>query len=209
MAFPVPPPQSINHEESLTWESRRWIQELYNTLEQPVYRDILGDVTVRGTGANNPTWSQIGTSALYGYKFAVGDELWMNFHLPHDYILGTDIFFHVHWLPDGTNANSVKWQFEYAYAKGHNQAAYNIGSTTTVTAEQTVGGTQYQHYVTETTAQTITGLEPDGMIMVHISRITNSGFDNTAGIFMQTADVHYLSNNLGTINRSPDFYGSS
>lgn len=207
MSIPLAPPQSINHEESLSWESRRWLQELYKTLDQPVYRDILGQISVRGVGASDPAWSIIGATTFSAYKFSVGDEIWISFHLPHDYILGSGIFFHAHWVPDGTNTNSVKWQFTYSYAKGHNQGAFGLASPTTVTAEQVVGGTPYQHYVTETAEITDDTFEPDGIINVHVSRITNGATDNTDGVFLFTTDVHYQSNNLGTINRAPNFYG--
>ena len=169
------------------------------------WRDITADVTVRGTGANDPNWAQI-TGNFYAYNFALNDRCWMNFHVPHDYVKGTDIYLHAHWLPDGVDTDTVRWQFEYSYAHGHDQEAFGLGSSTTVTADQVVGGTQYQHYVTETAAQTITDMEPDGIIMVCITRVTNGGTDNSDNIFLLTCDVHYQSNDHGTLNRAPDFY---
>ena len=73
-------------------------------------------------------------------------------------------------MPDGTNTATVRWEYTYAYAHGHNQAAYNLTGTT-VTADQTVGGTQYQHYVTESAALTI-DMEPDGILEVRVRRVT-------------------------------------
>ena len=62
--------------------------------------------------------------------------------------------------------------------------------------------------VAETTAQTIAGLtEPDGLIHVVVSRITNGGTDNSDGIFGLTADIHYQSTNMATVNKAPSFYG--
>ena len=169
------------------------------------YHDIMGEIEVRGVGSNDPTWAQVGATAFYAYKFAVGDELWINYHVPHDYVPGTDIYIHTHWFPDGTNTAEVKWQYTYTYAKGHNQAAYDFAGTT-VTAAEAPPGTQYQHMVTESSAITISGLEVDGMIKVHIKRIANGGTDNTDGIFVDTCDVHYQSTGLPTQNRAPDFY---
>lgn len=169
------------------------------------WHDILGQVVQRGVGSNDPVWEDISGSDFYAYRFNLGDEVWMQFHFPHDYILGTDVYIHVHWLPDGTNANSVKWQFDYTWAKGHNQAAFNMTGTT-ITAEQTVGGTAYQHYVTESDAISNAAFEPDGILMVRVSRITNGGTNNTDNIYMLTSDIHYESDNKATLNRAPDFY---
>jgi hypothetical protein len=186
---------------------RRTLANTWELVGNPVkgWRDITSEVKARGTGPTDPGWNQINTTGFWAYNFSIGDKVWLSFHLPHDYIKGTDVFLHSHWLPDGVNTNSVKWQFTYAYAHGHNQAAFNFGSPTVVTAEQIVGGTQYQHYVTESVAQTI-AMEPDGILEVEIERITNGGTDNTDGIFLLTADVHFESNSIGTLNRSPDFY---
>lgn len=170
------------------------------------WRDITGEVQTRGVGATDPAWTQIGASAMYAFSFAINDVCWMAFHVPHDYIPGSGWYLHVHWLPDGTDANSVKWSFSWMYAKGHNQAAFNVASLTTDTMTQTVGGTQYQHYVTESGEQSGTNVEPDGIIYVKITRVTNGGTDNTDEILMLTSDVHYQSNNLATKNKSPNFY---
>lgn len=171
------------------------------------YHDIIGYIEVRGVAATDPDWSQIDATPFYGYKFAIGDKVFMMFHIPHDYVPGTDIYLHTHWIPNGTDTNSVKWQYTYSFAKGHNQAAFNLTGTT-VTAEQAGPGTQYQHMVTETSAITISGLEVDGLLTVVVERITNGGTDNTDDIFMFTSDVHYQSSGLPTANRAPNFYNT-
>ena len=172
---------------------------------QKLWHDITSEVKARGVGATDPAWAQIGATAFYAYDFAINDQVWMAFHIPHDYVKGTDIYIHAHWLPDGTNAQPVKWQFIYSYAHGHNQAAYNLTGTT-VSATQAVGGTQYQHYVTETAAITIAGMEPDGILMVNVKRVTNGATENTDEIFLMTCDIHYQSSDTGTKNRAPNFY---
>ena len=170
------------------------------------WRDITADITTRGVGATDPVWTQIGSSSFYGYAFALNDVAWFNFHVPHDIVPNSLIHFHAHWITDGTQTNSVKWQWEYMYAKGFNQAAFNVTGTT-VTAEEAASGTIYQHMVTETTGQQISGLtEPDGIIQVKITRLTNGGTNNTDEVFMLTSDIHYQSTNQGTYGKAPDFY---
>lgn len=172
------------------------------------WRDILGQVRQRGVGANDPSWSPIGGSVFSGWQFGLSDEIWVEYHIPHDYVPDTDIHFHAHWLSDGTDTtNTVKWEWSYIYADGFGQEAFVPGTPTTVTAEQVSAG-QYYHMVTETAAVTIAGIQVDGMIYVRCRRITNGATDNANGIYLLTTDVHYQSNNMATKNKapSPDFY---
>lgn len=170
------------------------------------WRDITGEIVTRGVGATDPTWTQIGSSVFYAYAFAVNDVCWINYHVPHDIVPNGLIHFHSHWITNGTNANPVKWQFQYTYAKGFNQAAFST-TPTTITAEEAASGTAYQHMVTESTGQQIAGLtEPDGIIQCKITRLTNGATENTDNVYLLMADLHYQSTNQGTYDKSPNFY---
>jgi hypothetical protein len=170
------------------------------------WRDITSQITVRGVGANNPNWANIGGS-FYGYNFDLTDEAFFSFHVPHDYQPGTDIHLHTHWLCKSTDTtNTVKWQFDYMYALGFDQEAYSTTGTT-VYAEQ-ASGAQLQHMIAESAAISIPTLtEPDGIIYVRVARIANGATDVANGqIFMLTSDVHYLSDSRATPGKAPDFY---
>lgn len=169
------------------------------------WRDITGQIQTRGNASVDPTWAQIGAGPFWAYKFAIGDEIWIVYHIPHDYAPGSDIYLHVHWIPDGTDANTVKWKYDYTIAKGFDQSAFNTTGTT-VYSELAGPGTAYQHMVSETVAISSSELEVDGLIIVNIERVTNGGTDNTDDIFMLTTDVHYQSSNLATKNKAPNFY---
>jgi len=171
------------------------------------WRDILGPIEVRGSGVNDPTWTQVGATPFAGYVFEIDDECWAIYHIPHDIVPGADIHFHAHWLSDGTNQNTVKWEFTYTFAKGFGQEQFSSG--TTIAAEEAASGTAFTHYVTETAAVTIPGLtEPDAIIYVHLARVTNGGTENTDNIFLLTADVHYQSTNIATPGKAPGFYAT-
>jgi hypothetical protein len=186
---------------TLTIEGEMYINPIWDN----GYRDLEGSIDTR-VGATNPTWTQIGSGPFYAYAFTIGDECFITYHVPHDIVPSSDIYFHTHWTTNGTDTNTVKWQFTYSYAKGFNQEAFNTTGTT-ITAEEAGSGTAYQHMVTETAGVTISGLtEPDGLIIVHIERITNGGTNNTDTVYLLEADVHYLSTNLATPNKAPDFY---
>lgn len=171
------------------------------------FHDILGQIETRGVGATDPTWTAINSSNFSAYAFALNDECWINYHIPHDYVIGSDIFIHTHWMPSGTNTSSVKWEFEYMYADGHNQEAFNTTGTI-IYAEESPPGTALQHMVTESAAidGSILSIEPDGILALHATRVTNGGTDNTDTIFVFKLDIHYQSTGIPTANRAPDFY---
>ncbi len=85
----------------------------------------------------------------------------MSFHIPHDYVAGTDIHLHIHWSQTSATATGGTIDFRYTaiYAKAHNQAS---GSTFTATPKTALfstinindggaGLSQYQQFLTEVT----------------------------------------------------------
>jgi len=174
------------------------------------YRDIEGTVVARSTGPGNPSWSRMGTSVFYNYKVDVGDQFWIDFHIPHDYVPGSDLYFHVHWIPSGTNVQPTAWSFDYTIAKGHQQGAASVfdiaGGGSTITVTSGAAGTAWEHHITETAGINSANLEVDGIVKIRVTRISNGGTDNTDDIFVPTADLHYLSNDRATLNKAPNFY---
>lgn len=170
------------------------------------WRDITGQVQTR-VGATNPTWTAVAGGPFGDYAFALNDECFVNYHVPHD-IASPTIHLHVHWYPSGTNTQPVKWQFTYSYALGFDQEAFSAAGTV-ITVEQAGPGVARRHMVAETAAITLPTLtEPDGIIKVHMKRVTNGGTDNTDTIYVPTLDVHYFSNSHATPGKAPDFYAA-
>lgn len=179
--------------------------------EAPVYgwRDILGSIEVRGVGANNPTFATYTGTSLCAFQFSAStmNEVFIVFHVPHDYVPGTDIYIHAHWsnAAAAPNTGDVAWAFDWSYAKGYNQQAFTAPVTASVL--QNCPATRYQHNIAETDAITISGLETDGLILVRVYRDAASGKDTcTDAVFLHTADVHYQSTNVATKNRNFDFW---
>lgn len=173
------------------------------------WRDITAPIELRGTGANDPVFTRnLGGGPFAAYNFAVGDEAWFYFHIPHDIVVppgGATVHIHVHWKHDTTDVtNTVKWEWTYSHAKGFGQEAMNMTGTT-VYAEQASAG-QWYPMVTESAGLTISNLtEPDGILEVYMRRVTNGGTDLT-NVYVTTCDVHYQSHNLATKNKAPNFY---
>lgn len=195
--------------------SEKYVQTVpYNNIVAAGFgwQDILGYVQPRPSGGTVPTFQQIDTGlAFFGLKFDVGDETWITYHLPHDYIPNTDIYIHAHWIanPNGSNRTQpVKWEFSWAYASGYDVAQFNLTTPTIVTATTTPVATAYRHYISEVSlgAGSGVGMEVDGLIFMRVRRVTNGGTDNGGGIYLLLADCHYRSHGLPTKNRNPDFY---
>jgi hypothetical protein len=178
------------------------------------WRDILGQSISPTAGPTIPVWTQIGATAFYAYVYQTNDQQWFFFHINHDYKPGTDIYLHVHWLTNGTSTNNVKWEFTWSFAKGFNQGAastYNLSGAGagqgTSTVEQAGSGTQYQHMTSEiATPVSDADFEVDGIMMVRLRRIAQTGAANADTVYVTMMDLHYQSDKLNTKNRIPDFY---
>lgn len=171
------------------------------------WRDMLGQIVPRANVATSPTWTQMGASPFWAYRFQLNDEVWMTFHLQHDYKPASDIFIHVHWTSDGTNTATTKWQFDWCYAKGYDQGNFDINAGNSTTVEQAGVGTAWRHMIAEiSTPISSSGFEVDGLLLVHIKRITNGGTNNTDNIFVQTIDCHYETESFATVSKNYPFY---
>lgn len=148
---------------------------------------------------------------LKGHQFDIGNFVFVEFHITHDYAFGTDLYIHTHWSHNqaGVSGN-VTWSFEMSYAKGHGQAPFSNPVTVNVT--QAASPTQYMHMIAETTASSAGGIgsklvtediETDGIILVRVS-LTG----NTTGVapFLHFVDIHYQSTNIPTKNKAPNFF---
>ena len=96
---------------------RKWVADEFRRVQRGLHedhwRDIVGQIQTR-VGGINPAWSIIDAGPFYAYKFTIGDEIFCPFHIPHDLVPDNDIHFHVHWMPDSVDTNTVKWQFDCA-----------------------------------------------------------------------------------------------
>ena len=170
------------------------------------WKDIMSELVSRG-GASAPSLALF-RGSIYAYKFEASsvDQLYASFHIPHDYAPGTPLFLHIHWADVSTTPTGVvRWGFEYVYAKGHGQEAF--GNTQTVYTEQAAGGS-YVHMIAETATGILADVcEPDGLLLVRVFRDAAHANDtNPAGVFAFSCDVHYQTDRVATLNRSPNFY---
>lgn len=174
-----------------------------------VWKDLLAPIaTAKLPSVSAPTWTAFqpgGGGNLYQYAFAVGDMVFLTYHVNHDMAQTGLLYPHMHWTTDGTDTGNVQWKFEYSYAKGHNQEAFTNSSSTIITVEEAATGIPYQHMVTEDTVG-IPVFEPDTLIICAVSRIAASSDENTDTVFGLSLDAHYPATYVGTPQRAPNFY---
>lgn len=174
------------------------------------WRDNVIEMTVR-SGPTEPQMTLF-RNGIYMLAFPVEGlrEVFGNFHIDHDYALGTALYPHIHWATDGALVGTVRWGIEWTVAKGHQQMAF--GPTTTVYVEQTTTGTPYMHYIAETSlANAIpgTGIEPDTFILMRVFRDVDHVNDTYADqVFGLALDLHYQADRATTPNKAPNFYGA-
>lgn len=182
------------------------------------FADLLGDQFSRNTGGTKPTLTSY-NGDVRAWQFGAGDEAYLSFHIPHDYVLGTEIFIHIHWSHNSTTVTGGTLTFKATsiYSKGHAQAAFQ--STPAVgTFTGTASTTQYMHIISETSYSdsTPTGiqldtdlLEPDGVIEMTFEMDANN-ITSSAAVpdpFIHYVDIHYQTTGLiGTKDKVPDFY---
>jgi len=82
------------------------------------WSQIGAEPTVRDGNPNSPTLSNF-RDGLYEYVY-LHDELneaYLNFDVPYDYAVGTDLCIGVHWSPgSSTSTGTVRFGFEFTYA---------------------------------------------------------------------------------------------
>jgi hypothetical protein len=145
-------------------------------------------------GANQPTLKEF-RDGIYQLAFngtTTAEESWTEFHILHDYEIGTKIYPHIHWSHNiAVPSGDVAWQIDYSVSKGHSGGTFP--APTTISLVETAGA-QYTHQIIETSegnAIPSTNLEPDSIIMMRIYRDPADGadtFENDA--FLLFIDLH-------------------
>lgn len=180
------------------------------------WQDLLGHISLASGGV--PADHALYIGGIRAFSFTEGDEAHVSFHIPHDYVMGTEIFLHFHWSHNATTVTggSVTWGAEITYAKSHSAGAFH--TTKLLTVSQNAHTTRYQHLLAETSASANGGtstqldtalLEPDGIIMCKIYLDSNDITVSGGGIpepFLHFVDVHYQSTGLGTKQKNPNFW---
>ena len=199
------------------------------------WRDLLGDIKTRpaagGGAAALPDYVAY-RGSIYGYRFGTNapnnheHEAFVEFHIPHDYVPGSDLFLHLHWsqiVVDTGGAAGVpgvsEWFWDVTYAKGYGTAggaADPFIAPITTTCTQQGSTTQYGHMICEVQLSATTpsasqldsdNIEVDGLLLVRFYRDPGSANDTlNQDTFVHYCDVHYQSTNMATKDKNTPFY---
>ncbi len=185
------------------------------------WHDIIWNYIPDSQGWDAPTLAVFRWGSCRFFAYSANDRADFTFHIPHDYLPWSDLFVHVHWLHNGT---AISWNFaptiKATYAKGHNQSEFPAEVTlagTTVSTPNIATIPRYRHRVDEFQLSTAGGtanllnttdIEVDGIVSVSIVTTTIPTITGWSpnDVFIATVDVHYQSTNIGTKQKSPNFY---
>lgn len=163
--------------------------------------------SAKGKGTSEPSWEDIG-NGHYGYLFTVGDELFVHFHVLHDYKQGTNAYPHIHFIVDTAMdaGQQITWRFGYVIAKGHQQGESLTAPETVIDLTYTATGLEVvgDHIVLECNdTQAFDLIEPDAVILARVELVSENV---TGNIFGLLCDLHYQTDRHSTLNKAPDFY---
>ena len=170
--------------------------------------------------ASSPT-STVYRGGIKAWQFDEQNELFIDFHLPHDYVSGTTLFIHSHWSHNSTHVTggSVTWAFEMMYAKRRDETPFPVPITASVVSPINI--VQYSHLVHETSCSVAGGsgvaidtneLEVDGVIQCRVYLDSNDITTDDASIvdpFLHFVDLHYNSTGIPTKEKgmNPTYWG--
>lgn len=185
------------------------------------WHDITGRIRPDPAGTDAPVLEAFrGNVRAYSYSVSpAAKKLDLEFHIPHDWVPGTDLYLHVHWGHNGTGI-SGSLVIDYNVIYGSRNGSFGAP----VTPQQTIGSLaiantpQYSQRVDEfqlsaaspTATQLDTdNIEVDGLILVTLSPTTIPTITGgaSASPFIFTLDIHYQSKSVGTKNSASPFYG--
>lgn len=171
--------------------------------------DMIGSLAAGNTtNTNDPTWAAF-VGGVYAWRFSATalNEIWISFHINHEYAPGTVIYPHIHWASSGTNTGTVRWGIEYTVAQGYDRDTFP--APTTIYLEQAATGTAHRHMIVEASlAQAIptTHLETDAIILMRVFRDGAHANDTcTDPVFGLYCDLHFQKQAFSTPNKNYPF----
>lgn len=192
------------------------------------WRDLLWAVHSRSP-STEPTFSVYRWN-IYSWKFPTSTwtkEVFIEYHVPHDYLPWSDIYIHVHWSQNIVDTWwpawvpwVAKWYFDITYADWYWTAwwaADPFVAPKTISITQQGSTTQYGHMIAEViiswatdTATTFdrTKFKVDWLFLVRCYRDSSDVADTLdQSPFIHFVDMHYQTNGvMWTKDKNTPFY---
>lgn len=172
------------------------------------YEDLKPTGGYQPQGASAPGSVDFGVHRLISFSGTTNERLTNIYHIPHDFVEGTDIFVHIHHLPTAVSpTGEVTWRVHMRYAQGYQFGNYSGADVVQdITLDLgAISAVQYDHIINEGAALNDTDfgsvLRTDGIIIMTIERLGATDSNNADQIFIE-ADIHYKSDKSATVNRN-------
>lgn len=159
------------------------------------WRDLTGAINVKNSGPTVPTFTTYqGSIAQYSFGTATGVvEVFLEYHIPHEYAPGTDMYIHAHWSTIAAPTGDVNWLFEIVQAKGYKQAVFEgtAGSAAPITVSVTdTAATAFRHEIAEVQMSAPGGLiEPGGAPSIAVSITSGAAILTSDAPLFTAADI--------------------
>lgn len=183
------------------------------TVTTAAWQDMRGEVSTAGLGSPATVSIYKDIFQLYTFSGNTKKEISVMFHVPKDYVDGTDIFPHMHIMSaegqTGTAIFGMTWSWANEWDKHDQQngppSSHMYFSTPeTATFTHTFDATCPDAHIVLETAQprTLTGLSTDAIIMMKVWRDAENVLDTcTSDIFLLFVDIYYRSQKFGSTYR--------
>lgn len=167
------------------------------------YRDIDAVIMPKATGTGNPTLATFTTNTN---AFALNDVCMIDAReFAHEWLEGSAIEIHVHWVTNGANAStvkSVKWEVAYAWANMESSGGtitFTEATLTQATATTiAIGEAAKTHKYSSVGVITPTGGKIGGYLVMKLKRIAGGGTEPAADPFVLACGAHIQINTLGS-----------
>jgi len=163
--------------------------------------DITPSQFTQIAGGNPPAIGNQGVFGILLFDSGGTEEVFFNFHIPHDYEAGTDVKVQLFWAPTTNDSGKhVQWEVDWEGRKPAASAAGELlgaGSTNIELHDDTYAGA----FNVQTTPEgTIAGasLDASDVIGMKVSRVIEAGdnYDGADAALLHLA-ISYTSNKLG------------
>ena len=171
-----------------------------STLEliTPVWDDLsISMAQVRTPASSAPTWMPYKGSQVPAFSPTQVNALYFSAQLPHSYMEGTDLQFHIHIAyPDNAAGNSV-WYFTYSWANPTAPFPNATLSPQVVVVSPTT--TDYHQKATIVANMDGTGKTISSVLLCMIQRTgTHLSDDYASEIYLVSGDFHFMQDTIGS-----------
>jgi hypothetical protein len=156
---------------------------------------------VRLPASGAPTWTAYKGSQVLSFAGNATNTIYFTAQLPHQYHEGSDIDFHIHYVPEDNTAGNHRWVFTHSWASVNTA----FPTETTVTTLLATPEVTDQHTIGAITAAiTGTGKNVSSVLLCSLARTGGHADDtyNAKAIYLISFDFHVQKDAEGSLKRT-------